>query len=67
VPGLVNVLWLLCTLLEAVVVVCAVAKGTFRRYLILNLYMAASVLISIGRYRILAHYGYSSSEYLYFY
>lgn len=29
--------------------------------------MAASVLISIGRYRILAHYGYSSSEYLYFY
>ena len=66
-PGLVNILWLLCTLLEVVVVVCAVAKGTFRRYLILNLYMAASVLISIGRYRILAHYGYSSSEYLYFY
>lgn len=29
--------------------------------------MAASVLISIGRYRILSHYGYSSSEYLYFY
>jgi len=67
VPGLVNILWLLCTLLEVVVVVCAVLKGTFRRYLILNLYMAASVLISIGRYRILAHYGYSSSEYLYFY
>jgi len=67
VPGLVNILWLLCTLLEVVVVVCAVAKGTFRRYLILNLYMAASVLISIGRYRVLAHYGYSSSEYLYFY
>jgi hypothetical protein len=67
VPGLVNILWLLCTLLEVVVVVCAVAKGTFRRYLILNLYMAASVLISIGRYRILSHYGYSSSEYLYFY
>ena len=66
-PGLVNILWLLCTLLEVVVVVCAVAKGTFRRYLILNLYMAASVLISIGRYRILSHYGYSSSEYLYFY
>jgi hypothetical protein len=67
VPGLVNTLWLLCTLLEVVVVVCAVAKGTFRRYLILNLYMAASVLISIGRYRILSHYGYRSSEYLYFY
>ncbi len=66
-PGLVNILWLLCTLLEVAVVVCAVVKGTFRRYLILNLYMAASVLISIGRYRILAHYGYSSSEYLYFY
>jgi hypothetical protein len=29
--------------------------------------MAASVLVSVGRYRILTHYGYNSSEYLYFY
>jgi hypothetical protein len=67
VPGLVNILWLLCTLLEAAVVVCALKRGTFRRYLILNMYMIASILVSVGRYRILSHYGYTSSEYLYFY
>ena len=52
-PGLVNILWLLCTLLEAAVVVCALKRGTFRRYLILNMYMIASILVSVGRYRIL--------------
>ena len=47
-PGLAeNLLWLLCTLLECAVVVCAVKKGAFRRYLILNLYMAASVIPEI--------------------
>jgi hypothetical protein len=53
--------------LEAGVVVCALKKGAFRRYLLLNLYMAASVVISVGRYKILAQYGWSSSEYIYFY
>lgn len=66
-PGFANILWLLCTLLEAAVVVCALKKSTFRRYLILNLYMVASILVSIGRYRIVAHYGYGSAEYFYFY
>ncbi len=59
--------WLICTLLEAIVLVCAVKKNAFRRYLLLNVYMAASVVMSIGRYDILRHYGYSSKEYLYFY
>ncbi len=59
--------WFLCTLLEAVVLVCAVKKNAFRRYLLLNLYMAVSVIASIARYNILSHYGYSSKEYLYFY
>jgi hypothetical protein len=68
VPGFVeNVLWLFCTLLEVSVVVCALKKGAFRRYLILNMYMIASVLATLGRYRVLTHYGYTSSEYLYFY
>jgi len=68
VPGLIeNLVWILCTLLEALVVVCALKKGAFRRYLFLNLYMAASVLVSIGRYEVLSHSGYSSSAYLYFY
>jgi hypothetical protein len=68
VPGFVeNLLWLVCTLLEAIVVVCAVKKGAFRRYLFLNLYMAASVVISICRYEVLTRSGYTSSAYLYFY
>src|SRR5260370_7322649 len=29
--------------------------------------MAASVLVSIGRYNYLSHYGFTSKEYLYFY
>lgn len=67
-PGLYGyTVWFLCTLLEGAVVVCAVKKNAFRRYLLLNLYMAASVLASIARYDILRHYGYSSKEYLYFY
>ena len=59
--------WFLCTILEAAVVVCAVKKNAFRRYILLNVYMAASVVLSIARYDILKHYGFSSKEYLYFY
>jgi hypothetical protein len=59
--------WFLCTLLEAAVLVCAFKKNAIRRYLLLNLYMAAAVVVSIARYNILSHYGYSSIEYLYFY
>lgn len=59
--------WLVCTLLEATVLVCAFKKNAIRRYLFLNVYMAASVLFSLARYNILSHYGYSSKEYLYFY
>lgn len=61
------IVWLICTLLEAVVLVCAFKKNAFRRYLLLNVYMAASVVMSIARYDILTHYGYASKEYLYFY
>jgi len=61
------IVWLICTLLEAVVLVCAFKKNAFRRYLLLNVYMAASVVMSIARYDILTQYGYSSKEYLYFY
>ena len=59
--------WFLCTILEAAVVVCAVKKNAFRRYILLNVYMAASVVLSIARYDILKHYGFSSKEFLYFY
>ncbi|SRR5712692_1529374 len=60
-------IWILCTLLEAGVVVCALARGSFRRYFTLNLYMAASVAMSIARYFVLSRYGFNSDQYYYFY
>lgn len=48
-------------------VVCAIAKHSFRRYLCLNLYMLFSFLVTVGRYYMLFHYGLRSSEYKYFY
>lgn len=48
-------------------VVSALAKHSFRRYLCLNLYMLFSLVVSIGRYQMLSHYGLYSSQYAYFY
>ena len=59
--------WLICTLLEFAVLVCAFRKNALRRYILLNVYVAASLVVSIGRYNILSHYGFTSKEYLYFY
>jgi hypothetical protein len=58
---------MLGSLLEAGVVVCAVRKKALRPYLFLNLYMAASLFVSVGRYNILQHYGLLSNQYRYFY
>lgn len=60
-------IWLICTLLEGAVVVCAFRTHSIRRYIFLNLYMALSFLISVGRYQVFHHYGIQSSEYIYFY
>lgn len=60
-------IWLICTLLEGAVVVCAVRSHSFRRYIFLNLYMGLSFLGSVGRYQVMRHYGMASSEYAYFY
>lgn len=60
-------IWFLGALLEVSVVVCAIARHSLRRYLFLNLYMAASFLVSVGRYQILNHFGLKSTEYTYFY
>jgi hypothetical protein len=68
VPGLLGYsIWLVCTLLEASVVVCALKTHSFRRYFFLNVYMGLSFLASVGRFRDLVRYGISSSEYIYFY
>jgi len=68
VPGpLVNFLWLVGILGEGAVVVCAIKKGAFRRYLLLNLYMAGLVCVELGRYKIVSEYGLKSTQFQYFY
>jgi hypothetical protein len=68
VPGsFVYLLWSLESILEVAVIVCALKKHSFRRYLCLNLYMVSSLLVSVGRYWALSHYGLRSIEYKYFY
>jgi uncharacterized membrane protein YgdD (TMEM256/DUF423 family) len=68
VPGSIGyTIWFLGCLLEVCVVVSALAKHSFRRYLFLNIYMLFSFLISLGRYYVLSHFGLRSSEYKYFY
>ena len=60
-------IWFLGALFEAVVVVCSLLRGPFRRYFTLNLYMSMSFLVSVGRYFVLSRHGLMSSEYIYFY
>jgi hypothetical protein len=68
VPGPIEFfIWCTCFVLEVAVVVCAVRAKVFRRFLPLNLYMAASAIGDLLRFRMLFHYGYTSREYFYFY
>lgn len=59
--------WVICVLLEAAVVVTAAKQHAFRRYIFLNIYMALSFLVSVGRYQVLVQSGFGSLEYAYFY
>ena len=61
------VISLLGAILEVTVVVCALRRSTFRRYLCLNLYMLFTFLVSVGRHQVLSHFGQRSSEYWYTY
>lgn len=56
-----------CFVFEVAVVVCAFRAKVLRRYLPLILYVTASAVIDILRYRILYSCGFSSQEYIYFY
>jgi len=68
VPGPIEfMVWCLGFASEVAVVVCAIRAKVFKRYLPLNLYMAASATVELLRYRILNHYGFTSSNYFYFY
>jgi hypothetical protein len=55
------------TLLEALVVVCAVRRKLFRRYFFLNLYMILCAFASLGRWQVLKQEGLKSLSYRYFY
>ncbi|HEV2195883.1 MAG TPA: hypothetical protein VGR55_09880 [Candidatus Acidoferrum sp.] len=48
-------------------VVCALKKGAFRNYLLLNVYMLASVAVTVARFNVLRTYGLASTEYIYVY
>jgi hypothetical protein len=68
VPGPLDyVLWFLCTPFEVCALVCAFKKKALARYLFLNLYIAASLVASLGRYQVLHRFGLNSAEYIYFY
>jgi len=67
-PGLViHILDLLTALLQASIVVVCLARGYTRRYLTINLYLAASTIVLFSRYYILSQHGLLSAEYIYFY
>ena len=67
-PGpLVYLIWFVGILCDAAVVVCALRKRAFRRYVFLNLYMASLVAVELGRLKILGQYGNPSVQYTYFY
>jgi len=53
--------------LPATVVVCACKGRVFFRYFTLNLYMLASVLLTVGRFIVFWNYGFRSPEYSFFY
>jgi len=58
-------IWLLASTLEITVVVSAIRRRCFGRYLCLNLYMVSSLLVSILRYEAMHHFGFRSRQYLY--
>lgn len=60
-------LWFVTALLELSVAVCALARHSFRRYLALNIYMLGSFTVTILRYWVFSHFGFTSSQYSYFY
>ena len=47
--------------------VCALKRHAFRRYLLLNLYMGGLFVSELARYKVLTEYGFSSRQYQYFY
>lgn len=59
--------WLTGFLLEAFVVVSAIYRKDFFRYLTLNLYMLCAAVVTSGLYLCIKSFGYSSKSYFYYY
>jgi hypothetical protein len=59
--------WLVASLAEIAVLVCAIRTGLFRSYLSLNLYVLALAVSEILSLVVLLRYGFSSLQYTYFY
>lgn len=60
-------LWLVGFLAEAYVVVCLCTSINLLRYLSLNIYMVATVGVTIAQFLVVRHYGVTSAVYAYVY
>jgi hypothetical protein len=68
VPGFVDyALAFLTVFLEAAALVCALVKGSPRRYFTITVYLGAATIFDITRFFIIVRHGVLSSEYIYFY
>jgi hypothetical protein len=61
------VLWYLGFLAEIYLVVCAVRRKSFLRHYPLVLYILCEALVTAGQYYCVQHFGFASSQYVYFY
>ncbi|MGA7626486.1 MAG: hypothetical protein WB630_04665 [Candidatus Acidiferrales bacterium] len=59
--------WLIGFLLEIYVIVCAISRRDFLRYLGINVYMGAAALVTLGEFLSVRHYGFQSIGYRYIY
>lgn len=59
--------WVVSFLLEAFVVVCALYRKTFLKYVSLNLYMICAALVTSGLFLCLRMFGFDSPQYTYYY
>jgi hypothetical protein len=60
-------IWILTSLLELGVLFCALRTKSFLRFFPLNFYMLIAFASDVARFTILQHYGFGSTNYLYFY
>ncbi len=60
-------LWLLATIVDGFVVFLCVRQKVISKFFFFSCYFAAAIVVSIGRFWVLARDGFSSAEYLHFY